>query len=272
MDPRRRLQRSSVTLVFLLSTMALSQVATSTGAAASGGGQYPPAPTLAQQLAGFSPSQMAFYSSKVQALHSLAQARAGSRTIARPNVCIPGGCVPASHYSWHAIVWEGSNDCACGPATAVEMYSSFTHYYGQPSSTPTLSAMESEMQYYGWYTCANGTWRTGLMREMNLHQSPNPYVLEPIYSGTDVWNDTAIDVGLYNFPVGYDGQTDGPYGYVLPNYYGVNWGHYFPAYGYDQYSNVYVADPHFAYNYGYSATAIYEFIANFTLLSPQLVW
>jgi hypothetical protein len=106
---------------------------------------------------------------------------------------------------------------------------------------------------------------------MNLHQSNDSYIWGDISSGTDVWNDTAIDIGTSYFPVGYDGETFGSHGYPLDNYQGVDWKHYFPAYGYDQYSNVYVADPHFDYLHKYSAQAVYYFIDNFPY-TDQVLW
>jgi hypothetical protein len=166
------------------------------------------------------------------------------------------------------IIYEGSADCACGPATAAEMYSTYAYYFGQGSGQ-TLSAVETEMQNNGWYSCSVGTYRSGLQSEMNLHQSQNTYVWGSVGSGTDVYNDTAVDLGGYNFPVGYNGETYGADGYPLDNYQGVDWKHYFPAYGYDQYANVYVADPHFDYNHAYTATAVYYFIDNFP--SPNVV-
>ena len=265
-----RSRRVTQTLATLIATLALLLMA-SGGAFASGGGSSPfdpsSEPSFAQQTAGWTTAQFAAYTAKLQAVRNFAQARASGSV--RPYICVPT-CVPNFHYASMAIVWEGSADCACGPATASEMYSTFNYYYGTPSQS--LAAMESEMQNNGWYSCANGTWRTGLMYEMNLHQSANPYVLGGISSGADVYNYTAVDLGLYNFPVGYDGETYGAYGYPLSNYPAVDWGHYFPAYGYDENSNVYVADPHYAYDYAYSATAVFQFIANFSLLSPQVIW
>jgi hypothetical protein len=160
------------------------------------------------------------------------------------------------------LTYEGSNDCACGPATAAEMYSTYAYYYGQGSGD-TLGPMETEMQYYGWYSCSVGTYRYGLRNEMNLHQSQNNYVWATVGSGSDVYNYTAVDLGGYNFPLAYDGETFGSHAYPLDNYQGVDWKHYFPAYGYDQYGNVFVADPHFNYLHSYTATAVYLFIDNF---------
>jgi len=262
-------RRIAQTMAALMGALVLALAANAGGAAASGGGGQPSEPTFAQQTAGWTPAQIAAYSAKLQAVHDFAKARASGIT---PDICLPT-CVPPSHYSRMTIVWEGSADCACGPATAVETFTTFNYYYGKPNPVPSLNATITEMQNKGWYNCATGgTWRTGLMYELNLHQTANVYVLGAIYSGTDVYNDTAIDIGLANFPVTYDGETYGKYGYPLDNYQGVDWGHYFPAYGYDQYGWVYVADPHYAYNHKYTGTAVYEFIANFPKLSPQVVW
>jgi len=277
-----RLSRRTLPQAFLAIAGALAlSLSGSAGVLASGGndGGNPsgpqPNPTIAEQTANFTSAQLALYSSKLAAVHAFAQAKASG---ASPDICVPT-CVPNYHYSYMTVIWEGSADCACGPATAAETFSTFTHYYGTTSRS--LSQTESDMQVChtgcgkgpAWYTCAVGTYRWGLTDELNVWQGNNGYVMQNIYSGTDVYNYTAVDVGGYNFPVTYDGETWGPtYGYPLDNYQGVNWGHYFPAYGYDQSGYVYVADPHYAYDHKYTGTAVYEFIANFTALSPQVVW
>ncbi len=266
------------TLAALIGSLALTLMANA-GALASSGGGSPPfdpssEPSFAQYTAGWTTAQFAAYAAKSQAVSNFAQARASGGVTANCPLVLNAQqlpiCVPRSHYAGMTIVWEGSNDCACGPATASEMYSTFNRYYGTPNES--LTGMENEMSSKGWYSCAVGTWRTGLMYEMNIHQKANAYALAAISSGTDVYNYTAIDLGLYNFPVAYDGETYGKYGHPLDNYSTVDWGHYFPAYGYDVYANVYVADPHYAYDHHYTATAAFKFIANFSKLSPQVIW
>lgn len=175
------------------------------------------------------------------------------------------------------IIYEGSADCACGPATATEMYSTFTDYYAQPSRAFTLSQVETQM---GFTCTSKGTYRYQMTNEMNRGtQTQNSYVWAAVSSSSDVYADTKTDLGAvnpntgktYNFPVGYDGETFGPDGYPLDNYQKVDWQHYFPAYGYDASNNVYVADPHFAYDHHYSSQAVYLFIDNFPYYN-QVMW
>jgi len=108
---------------------------------------------------------------------------------------------------------------------------------------------------------------------MNLHQDQNGYVITHVGGAADVYDYTAVDIGGYYFPVTYDGETDGYYSHPLYMYTSVNWTHWFPAYGYDASYNVYVADPHYDANYGYTDTAIYHFIYDlFGGTNAQLTW
>lgn len=227
------------------------------------------APSFQQQTTDWTVAQIAAYQGKLREAGDFAKARSSGGL--QPDYCVPQ-CVPNSHYAFMTDVWEGSADCACGPATATEMYSTYTHYYGQPNPGLSLSQVESEIYRNGWYSCGGGTYRSGLQAEMNNHhQSQDVYVWQDISSGTDVYDYTAVDLGGYNFPVGFDGETYGPNGYPLDNYQGVNWTHYLPAYGYDGHSNVYVADPHYGQNHQYSSQAVYLFIDNFPYYD-QILW
>lgn len=223
------------------------------------------APTLQQQTANWTAAQHTAYSTKLR--QALAFSRALSAGGIQPYYCVPQ-CVPNSHYAQMTVIWEGSDDCACGPATATEMYSTYTAYYAQPNPAFTLSQVESQMGF----SCSVGTYRYQLQNEMNRgSQTQNSYVWQAVSSGSDVYSYTAVDLGGYNFPVAYDGETYGPDGYPLDNYQSVDWKHYFPAYGYDASYNVYVADPHFAYDHRYSSQAVYLFIDNFPYAN-QVMW
>lgn len=259
----------------LMTAGASTMIALAPGGAMAASGHTKPsdplnAPTFQQQTAHWTSAQLAAYQAKLQLVSGSRKARpSGAMTASTPDYCFYG-CFPNSHYSYMAVVYEGSNDCACGPATATEMYSTYTHYFSQPSPGLSLSQVETEMQNNGWYSCSVGTYRYGLANEMNLHQSQNSYVWQAVNSGSDVYGYTEVDIA-YNFPVGYDGETYGPDGYPLDNYQGVDWKHYFPAYGYDASYNVYVADPHYAYDHSYSSNAVYLFIDNFPYTN-QVLW
>jgi hypothetical protein len=105
---------------------------------------------------------------------------------------------------------------------------------------------------------------------MNGHQTFNTYAWQAVGSASDVHYYTSYDLGLYQVPVGYDGETAGPDGHPLDNYPTVDWQHYFPAYGYSP-GHLNVGDPHFAYNHQYTDQAIYLFIDNFPYYN-QVLW
>lgn len=60
------------------------------------------------------------------------------------------------------VVGEGSSDCACGPASVTESYTSYNYYYGLPNPAPTLSTIANEMKRNGW-----------LLRLHHLHSMGN---------------------------------------------------------------------------------------------------
>ena len=164
---RRMLATASAVGVILISTSVPSAASTSVG------NQKPSdrwnAPTLQEQTAGWTAAQLSTYAAKVKLAQQVAQAHT-SGTIGYS--CVQP-CVPASHYSHMGVIYEGSNDCACGPATAAEMYTTYTYYFGQGSGQ-TLPAVENEMASNGnprWYSCSGGTYRYGFADEMNLHQN-----------------------------------------------------------------------------------------------------
>lgn len=243
-------------------------------AAASAGGRQKPsdplwAPTFQQQTANWTSSQLAAYQARLSLVQNLRKSRSAPPSGAQtPDYCFYG-CFPNSHYMYMSDIWEGSADCACGPASAAEMYTSYNYYYGDGAPTD-LGTVENEMASHGWYSCSNGTYRYGLADEMNLHQSQNNYVWQAVGGWGDVFDYSEADVAS-NLPPAYNGETYGPDGYPLDNYQGVDWRHYFPGYGYDANYNLYVADPHFGANHSYSSNAVYLFIDNFPYTN-QVLW
>jgi hypothetical protein len=269
------MKRIVVAISFLCSLSVALMPGTFMAASGQSGGPYDPlnAPTFQQQTSNWTAANFAFYNSKLAQVQDFHKAKATGG--AKAYYCIPQ-CVPNSHYATMSVIFEGSADCACGPATATEMYSTFTHYYAQPSTAFTLSQVESQMGF----NCSVGTYRSQLSNEMNRGtQTHNSYVWQSVASGSDVYDYTAVDLGgvdpntgvTYNFPPGYDGETYGTNGYPLDNHQGVDWKHYFPAYGYDASYNVYVADPHFAADHRYTSTAVWKFIQNFPF-QAQVLW
>jgi hypothetical protein len=217
------------------------------------------APTFQQQSRNWTSAQWQTYNTKLQKI----RLRANCPTSAYLPACGP----PSSLYLAMGITWEGSADCACGPATATEMFNTLTQYFNSPPYPYlTLSQVEAQMGF----SCSAGTYRYQLLNEMNNgKQTVNTYVWQAVNSASDVHYYTQNDVG-YDIPIGYDGETYGPDGYPLDNYQKVNWKHYFPAYGYSPGWD-YVADPHFAYDHGYTDRAIYLFIDNFPYTN-QVLW
>ncbi len=223
------------------------------------------APTFQEQTKNWTVTQFARYNAKMQAFRTLSSTSPTSHSSPAINTCCT---IPNSFYASMDVVYEGSADCMCGPATATEMFSTFTYYYGAPSPKLTLSQVESQMNV----SCSQGTYRTQLLNEMNNgSQNGNTYVWQAVNSATDVHNYTKTDLGGYDIPVGYDGETySSRNGYPLDNYQNVDWQHYFPAYGYSLgYLNV--ADPHFNYDHQYTDQAIYLFIDNFPFTN-QVLW
>ena len=222
------------------------------------------APTFQQQSTNWTSAQFQAYNAKLQEVQDLANGTASLGT--QPN-CI--GCIPSSYYANMNVVYEGKADCMCGPATATEMFSTLTQYYNSPPYPYlTLSQVEAQMKI----TCSIGTYRYQLQNEMNNgSQHVNTYVWGDVANASAVHYDTSVDVGLGQYPVGYDGETySSRNGYPLDNYQGVNWDHYFPAYGYSP-GYLYVADPHYAYDHHYTDEAVYLFIDNFPYAN-QVLW
>jgi len=247
-----------VAFAVVASLAALIMLAASpAGAIASGASQSKPrdprnTPTFQEQSQNWTTAQWQTYNAKLSRVRNL---RASCPTSPDVATCGP----PSTYYANMGITWEGSADCACGPATATEMFNTLTQYFNSPPYPYlTLSQVESQMRF----NCSAGTYRYQLLNEMNNgNQTVNTYAWQGVNSASDVHYYTRNDVG-YDIPIAYDGETYGPDGHPLDNYQKVDWRHYFPAYGYSPGWD-YVADPHFAANHGYTDTAIYLFIDNF---------
>jgi hypothetical protein len=229
------------------------------------------APTFRQQSRDWTSTQLAAYNSKLQEMRDLAGGKAVSATLPQCpltlsvayTLCGP----PGTYYAHMTVVWEGSADCACGPATATEMFSTLTYYYNSPAAPGfTLSQVESQMGF----SCSAGTYRYQLVNELNGHQSANTYVWQNVGSASDVHYYTQVDLGSYQIPVAYDGETFGPDGHPLDKYPNVDWKHYFPAYGCSP-GYLTVDDPHFAASHTYTDRAVYLFIDNFPYTN-QVLW
>jgi hypothetical protein len=245
-------------------------VSSSTSATASGGPKPSDpqnAPTFQQQSKNWTAAQSRAYDAKLKQVRALASANSSSTV--QPNCPFSPGTVcgpPSTAYAQMTIVYEGSADCACGPATADEMFSTTNYYYASPSSVPSLATVESQMGF----NCSVGTYRYQLANELNGYQSANTYVWQAVNSASDVHYYTQVDLGSYAVPIAYDGETYGPDGHPLDNYQNVNWKHYFPAYGYSP-GYLTVDDPHFAASHTYSDQAVYLFIDNFPYAN-QVLW
>jgi hypothetical protein len=237
---------------------AAKQTATSNNPQAGGGNAGSPktrdplnTPTVQQLSKNWTAAQRQAYQSRLQRAQGY-----DARTGLTPTYC----CIPSSAYVTMTVFNEGAGDCMCGPATATEMFSTLTHYYNNPTPALTLAQVEKQMNI----TCSLGTYRYQLRNEMNAHQTVHTaYNWQAVASASDVHYYTSYDLGLYWFPVAYDGETySSRNGYPLDNYQSVDWQHYFPAYGYSP-GYLYVADPHFARTHKYTDKAIYLFIDNF---------
>jgi hypothetical protein len=252
---------AAVALASLLGAVAML-IASPVGAMASGNAKpHDPlnAPTFQQQSKNWTAAQFQRYQDKLLRARSF-----GGRSGVAPQYC----CIPNSFYATMTVVYEGSADCMCGPATATEMFSTLTAYWNNPPYPYlTLAQVESQMNI----SCSVGTYRTQLLNEMNGHQTFNNYVWQDVASASDVHYYTGYDLGVWQTPVGYNGETYSWYhGHPLDNYATVDWRHYFPADGY-QPGQLEVGDPHFDYNHWYTDEAVYEFIDNLPYTN-QVLW
>jgi hypothetical protein len=262
----RRVRRAVVTLIGTIVIAAVMIPAPAVAAVSSTKPSDPQnAPTFQQQTKNWTAAQLQQYSNKLRTLASVPTANVVGGS--SPLICVQCTCgCPDSYYVTMSVIYEGAADCACGPATATEMFTTLTHNFNSPPAPGlSLSQVESQMKF----DCSLGTYRPQLQNEMYTG-SGFSYVWVAVASAADVHRYTSVDLAEFLSPVAYDGETYGVHGHPLDNYPSVDWKHYFPAYGYST-GHLSVADPHFNYKHTYTDVAVYNFIDNFPYAN-QVMW